>query len=391
MVGSPTARPRLADFDWQQGVKDYLSDGPKAEALYQAVVRLVRCKTRFRPASIYSPIQVWELDAFQSIAVDVLCDLHKRGHLEKLTLTNKTNTQICRYFANAIEWAISAIGKARLPKSNKVYRTVKSILSGSGNFREWKGLGWGLVEWLGHDFQAVAPEFVEERIAMVPICDFKNERRRPDRLPNRKAIADFCTYLLQHAGYPISLDLMCEAARIRYGLFDTSECPIPVRHDDETGEEEAIDIADPNSHFPKATVRLLLERKLGKLGGRDRRLITELFLYGTKQRDLMCLGFRKSSVSNAKLRLKAFLRELGTELRTLGVVANECSTQLITALLEQVLAEANYGSKNDDENVADRNSRGTEACRAGENQRDKEASVFIPAACHRSGPALENS
>jgi hypothetical protein len=391
MVGSPAARPRLADFDWQQGVRDYLSDGPKAEALYQAVVRLVRCKTRFRPASIYSPIRVWELDAFQSIAVDVLCDLHKRGHLEKLTLTNKSNTQICRYFANAIEWAISAIGKARLPKSSKVYRTVKSALSQSGNFHEWKGVGWGLVEWLGHDFQAVAPEFVEERIAMVPICNFKNERRQPDRLPNRRTIADFCTYLIEYAGYPISLDLICEAARIRYGLFDTFECPIPVRHDEETGEEEAIDIADPNSHFPKATVRLLLEGKLGKLGYRDRRLITEVFLHGTKQRDLIGLGFAKSSVSNAKLRLGGFLRELGTELRTLGVVANERSTQLITVLLEEVLLEADYGSKNDDENGADRNSRSTEACRASKNQRGKEASVLIPAACDRSGPALENS
>lgn len=313
-------QPDTYYLSWSQFVRDYVNTGLSVE-FFEALCHMVKSVSRRLPARFYSPIGIWDNndgardDAVRTIVTDVLVEQVKRGHLEKLYYSNKLDAQIYCHFRNAVKWHLDDIADKHGANCLQLHQEIQLTLKRNEVFQYFGNPdGWGLKEWIGHNWLSLPEDKLLDRIKFAEIPSMRRTGKKRRIIPTKSEIRAFIEALLETVGYPIPVNKLVDAARVHFNVYDIMEFPWLVYAGEETSEEDQpAELPSPRDDYQQIELREVIENFCRTCGKSKRRLLYNLrehFLNGRKQGMLVQPGYKKSSVSNDKRRLEALLRKL---------------------------------------------------------------------------------
>ena len=290
-------------FPWNRLIRQYIEREQLPEELFSELLRLVRSVAHGLPAFVYSPLPVWDEDAYRTCASDVLDTQVKQGRLEKLTYW--PDWYIDRYIRRAIKWYLHALAHHRGARCLALFQTIRLILrrermvSFSADGREVSILNTAGV--LGDDRAAVR------------LPDYAASGPKSWPLPDQRALTLFLKNFLAAHENPVLLKDLVMAAESHFGVCDGRESPWPVSIDPDTGKQESMDIADPRSRLGQLEVETRHEvRKFIERLWLRRMVLRAVFVEGLRQDEVAVrMKYSKSTISLYKCRIEKELKKLG--------------------------------------------------------------------------------
>jgi hypothetical protein len=231
-------------MNWTDQLERWRCTDEWPTAIFDAVLKLVPRMCRSYDARLYSPLRVWNEDAYRTLAVDAMAML-KAGYVRQGKYAGRCECEIRAYMAAIIRSLMESTAARQGARRRALNQKLRRILRQDRCFRRFAS-GWGLQGW-------VAPEAA----STLARSQTRLRRVRADSsyLPSEAQLREFIWQLMNAIGGPVTFRTVVRATQVHFGVVDLIECSWPIRRDPETGLERQVEFEDPRANIIEVEVQ----------------------------------------------------------------------------------------------------------------------------------------
>jgi hypothetical protein len=231
-------------MNWGEQLEHWRNTEELPVPIFDALLKLTPRICRTYDARLYSPLRMWDDDAYRSLAVDTMAIL-KAGYVKRSQHVGRCDREIRAYMATIVRSLMEQTAARHGPRRYALQQKLRRILRRDRCFQKFAA-GWG--------FRSGA---VSEGASGLPSSEAGAHRARTSGYhPSEGELKVFILELLSTIDCPVSFYTLVWATQVHFGVVDAIECPWPVRCDPDTGEERPMEFEDPRANVSEMEVRV---------------------------------------------------------------------------------------------------------------------------------------